>query len=174
VLRIILEYQTPAHLAKAGSLYDSAYSTLNGAGIRFMPKVCTSKALRVVSMSYCSSRSSLRTFKPKPIISKLSLNSGRAWTRLKTASSRYEYLAIEPLAADWSSYGLELARLNNAQLYAQQAYDAARRGRVTGPVLQDAQVRLIISLALKMPSYIAIAVPHGNHPEEYNQGSARQ
>ena len=38
------------------------------------------------------------------------------------------------------SYGVELARLGNAQKYAQNAYDTARRGRVSAPVLEDAQV----------------------------------
>ncbi|TFK28100.1 pH-response regulator [Coprinopsis marcescibilis] len=36
-------------------------------------------------------------------------------------------------------YGMELARLGNAQKHAQSAYDTARRGRVTTLVLQDAQ-----------------------------------
>lgn len=38
-----------------------------------------------------------------------------------------------------SRYGIELARLGQAQVEAKEAYDISRRGRVASPVLQDAQ-----------------------------------
>lgn len=38
-------------------------------------------------------------------------------------------------------YGLELGRLSKAQVEAKQAYDIARRGKITPTVLQDVQVR---------------------------------
>ena len=38
-------------------------------------------------------------------------------------------------------YGVELGRLGKAHTAAKQAYDIARRGKIGGPVLQDAQVR---------------------------------
>jgi hypothetical protein len=41
-------------------------------------------------------------------------------------------------------YGIELARLGQAQVEAKEAYDISRRGRVASPVLQDAQVLQII------------------------------
>lgn len=41
-------------------------------------------------------------------------------------------------------YGIELARLVQAQVEAKEAYDISRRGRVASPVLQDAQVLQII------------------------------
>lgn len=38
-------------------------------------------------------------------------------------------------------YGVELGRLGKAHTAAKKAYDVARRGKIGGPVLQDAQVR---------------------------------
>ena len=38
-------------------------------------------------------------------------------------------------------YGIELGRLSKAQVEAKQAYDIARRGKITPTVLQDVQVR---------------------------------
>lgn len=37
-------------------------------------------------------------------------------------------------------YGIEIARLHEAQSDAKKAYDIARRGRIAPPVLQDVQV----------------------------------
>ncbi|KAH6913067.1 pH-response regulator [Coprinopsis sp. MPI-PUGE-AT-0042] len=91
--------------ARAGTLYDSACSTLNDAEIRFLPK--------------------------------------EYMTHIQTKAYHFKAVAEFRKSMDeienGQHYGLELARLNNAQLYAQQAYDTARRGRVSGPVLQDAQ-----------------------------------
>ncbi|KAG2017656.1 pH-response regulator, variant 2 [Coprinopsis cinerea AmutBmut pab1-1] len=91
--------------ARVGTLYDSAFTTLNDAARRLLPKDWLA---HVEAKSY--------HFKA-------------------VAEFRKSMDEIE----NGNKYGFELARLQNAQMHAQQAYDIARRGKVAAPVLQDAQ-----------------------------------
>jgi programmed cell death 6-interacting protein len=50
------------------------------------------------------------------------------------------YLRLKNFPTSYASYGVELARLEQARVAAKQAYDIARRGKVAPAVLQDVQV----------------------------------